>query len=95
MTISMYILLVLAFILANLPFLNNRLLCVFKLQNKQFAHCLFEWFVYFFLLGIIAYILESSISKVHSQNGIFFTVVLCMFAVFSFPGFVWKYLWKR
>ncbi len=93
MNTSLLILLLVAFVAANLPFFSRRLLWVFPLQRKHFGHYLFEWLVYFGLVGLFAYALEAGTSAVHTQGWIFYVVVLCLFAVCAFPGFVWRYFW--
>ena len=87
MNAPMYVLLLLAVVLANLPFLNNRLLGVFALKRKHFGHQLFEL--------ALAYVLESRAGAVHSQGTTFYVVTLLMFVVFAFPAFVWRYFWHN
>lgn len=95
MNASMYILLAVATVAANLPFVSRRLLWIFPLQKKQFVHYLFEWLVCFGAVGIFAYALESATNSIHSQNWMFYITVLCLFSVAAFPGFVWRYFWHR
>ncbi|MBR6027248.1 MAG: DUF2818 family protein [Neisseriaceae bacterium] len=95
MNSAMYILLLVAIVAANLPFLGKKLLWIFPLRKKNFSHRLFEWWVYFILVGIFAYILESTTSPAHKQDWTFWVVTICLFAVFAFPGFIWRYFWKR
>ncbi|MDO5685828.1 MAG: DUF2818 family protein [Neisseria sp.] len=94
MTASMYILLAVALIAANLPFISRRLLWIFPLRRKHFGHHFFEWLVCFGLVGLFAYALEAGSSTVHAQGWAFYVVVLCLFAVCAFPGFVWRYFWR-
>ena len=94
MNAPMYVLLLLALVLANLPFLNNRLLGVVALRNKHFGHQLFEWALAYVLVGLLAYVLELRMGAVHSQDATFYVVTVLMFAVFAFPAFVWRYFWR-
>ncbi|MCP2040047.1 hypothetical protein L1281_000626 [Neisseria sp. HSC-16F19] len=93
MTAPMIILLLLAVILANLPFLSSRLLLALPLRRKHFGHQLFEWLLAYALVGAVAYVLESRAGPVHPQGVTFYVVTLIMFAVFAFPAFVWRYFW--
>lgn len=90
----MYFLLAVALLAANLPFLTSRFLLFFQVANKQFHHHFVEWLLYFLLMGILAYALESSQSKPHHQEAVFYVIVLCLFAIFAFPAFVWRYFWR-
>ena len=95
MNAPMYVLLLLAVVLANLPFLNNRLLGVFALKRKHVGHQLFELALAYVLVGLLAYVLESRAGAVHSQGTTFYVVTLLMFVVFAFPAFVWRYFWHN
>ncbi len=93
MTASMYILLLLAFIFANIPFLTPRLLGIFPLKHKHFGHHLFELFVGFGITAGLARLLESRVGSVHPQDWEFYAVVVCLYLIFAFPAFVWRYFW--
>ncbi|MCQ9326451.1 MULTISPECIES: DUF2818 family protein [Neisseria] len=94
MTASMYILLLLAFIFANTPFLTPRLLGIFPLKHKHFGHHLFELFVGFGITAGLARLLESRAGSVHPQDWEFYAVVVCLYLIFAFPAFVWRYFWQ-
>lgn len=91
---AMYFLLVAALLAANLPFLTRRFLLIFQVAHKRFSLHLIEWAIYFLLIGILAYGLETSYSSAHTQGAAFYAVVLCLFAIFAFPAFVWRYFWQ-
>ena len=93
MTASMYILLLLAVVLANIPFLTPRWFGVLPLKQKRFGHHLMELLAGFVLTAALAYLLESRAGAVHEQGWEFYAVNLCLFLVFAFPGFVWRYFW--
>jgi hypothetical protein len=40
-------------------------------------------------------LLEQQIAPRHSQNWEFYAVTACLFLVFAFPGFTYRYLWRR
>lgn len=93
MTASMYTLLILTLIFANAPFLTQRVLGVLPVRRKHVGFHLLELILGFILIGAIAYILESRSGMVHTQGWQFYAVVICLYLVFAFPAFVWRYFW--
>lgn len=95
MTIT--ILLILSFILANLPWYSNKLFYVIPLKydHKNIAICLCELIVLYFVVGGIAFFAEKiSFGQIAPQGWEFYTVTFCLFLVFSFPGFIYRHFWK-
>jgi uncharacterized membrane protein len=94
---STTLLLILAFIAANLPFLFERIFFVAKPKagSKNFAWRLLELVVLFFVVGGIAMLLEGKLGNIHQQNWEFYAVNASLFVVFAYPGFVFRYLWRR
>ena len=70
MTASMYILLVLALIFANAPFVTAKFFGVLPLKRKHFGHHLVELATGFLLTAILAYILESRAGGTASRLGV-------------------------
>ena len=95
MTASMYILLALALIFANAPFLTERWFGIVKLARKHFGHHLLELAAGFCISGVLAYILESRAGSVHNQDWEFYVTVACLYLIFAFPAFVWRYFWQN
>ncbi|OSI07971.1 putative inner membrane protein [Neisseria animaloris] len=93
MTASMYVLLLLALIFANAPFLTPRLLGVFQLRSKHFGHHLLELFTGFGIIAALARLLESRAGSIHPQDWEFYATVACLYLIFAFPAFVWRYFW--
>lgn len=93
MTAPMYTLLLLTLLLANLPFLTTRLFGLAALKRKHFGHHLLELAAGFLLCGAMAYVLESRAGAVHPQGWEFYAVTVCLYLVFAFPAFVWRYFW--
>ena len=93
---AVWLLLVTAMILANIPWiLSNRIFLFIKVPNKSFIVNLLEWLLYFILTGILAYLLESkSMGHVQPQDWEFYAITLFMFAIFAFPGFIYRYNFK-
>ncbi|PSJ80336.1 DUF2818 family protein [Neisseria iguanae] len=94
MTASMYILLLLALIFANAPFLTHKLLAVIPVTQKHFGHHLLELSIGFGLTAALAYLLESRAGDVHPQEWEFYAVSVCLYLIFAFPCFVWRYFWN-
>jgi hypothetical protein len=102
-----WIVVVIAFIAANLPFANERVFGFISLKpaqtgqgraeprTKPFLARLLELLVLYFLVGLVGYLLESRIGNVFAQGWEFYAVTGCLFLVLAFPGFIFKYLRKR
>lgn len=96
MTLEVIVFGTLAALAANLPFLSDKLFgVVVRPQGKGFSWRLLEWLLLYLLLGAIAWWLEGRHSPVHPQKWPFYATTLCLFMVFSWPGFVWRYFWRR
>ena len=102
-TFAVYGLLILSFALANLPWLNDRLLAVFPLASRQKAFWLrlLEWGAGFGLAALLAWRFELGCASVEAFFGFaacpgeiyaktweFYSVALVLFAVFALPGFI-------
>lgn len=85
-----------AAIVANLPFLNERLFSFIPLgqRTKSLWLRLFELAFFYFLLRGVAYFLEAQMGNVFPQRWEFYVITACLFLVLAFPGFVFRYLRK-
>ena len=97
MNFSTTLLLILAFIAANLPFLVERIFFIIKPKSgdKNVAWRLLELIAMYFVVGGIALLLESKAGDIHDQKWEFYAVNASLFVVFAYPGFVYRYLWRR
>lgn len=97
MTQAIWLLLVLAIVLANIPFiLSNRMFVFIKVPEKSIWINLAEWFLYFIVTGIFAMLLENkSMGEVAPQDWEFYAVTLFLFMIFAFPGFIYRYNIKQ
>ena len=96
-----------AIALANLPFLNEKVFGFVPLpaaggggvpggaRTKPFLLRLLELFVLYFIVGLLAYALESRIGNAFAQTWEFYAITGCLFVVLAFPGFVLRYLRKH
>ena len=96
MTIT--ILLLLALLAANLPWFSERLFYLIPLQDqrKALGWSLLELVVLYFVVGAVAIAVErGSIGQVAAQRWEFYAITFSLFLVFAFPGFVYRYLWRK
>ena len=94
-TVSIWLVLVLAFCAANLPFLTQRLLGVLPLaKGKNLAIRLGELVLLYLLVGGLGLLLEKRAGQIAPQGWEFYAITGALFLVFAFPGFVWRYLHK-
>jgi peptidoglycan/LPS O-acetylase OafA/YrhL len=85
---------IIALILANLPWLHERLFVFFAAPggHKPLWLCLLEWFVYFILWLVLAFGLEKKLmGDITHQGWEFYVITLCLFVVFALPGFIYRY----
>jgi len=94
---AVWLLLVTAIVLSNIPFiLSNRVFIFIKTPNKSVVITMAEWFLYFIVTGMFAYLLENkSMGHVAPQEWEFYTIALFMFMIFAFPGFIYRYNLKQ
>lgn len=91
------IILLLAFIAANLPWFSDRLFYVIPLKGnvKNLAWCLFELIILYLIMGGVSFYTEHSVfGQISTQGWEFYTVTFSLFLVFAFPGFIYRTLWK-
>jgi hypothetical protein len=81
---------------ANLPFVNSRLLAVVPLKvPKNLGLRLLELVVFYFLVGGLALLLEQRAGRIAPQGWEFYAITGALFLTLAFPGFVYRYLYKR
>ena len=97
MTWPVAALLLLAAVLANLPFLTERFLLILPLRSgaKSAWLRIVELIAYYFVTGAVAYLMESRLGPVQAQRWEFYAVTGCLFVIFAYPGFLYRYLWRR
>ncbi|MEK9802048.1 MAG: DUF2818 family protein [Curvibacter sp.] len=89
-------LIILALLAANLPFLNDRLLAVVPLKfPKNLAIRLLELVALYFVVGGIGLLLEQRQGRIAPQGWEFYAITAALFLTLAFPGFVYRYLYKR
>jgi hypothetical protein len=95
-TASVWLVVLLAFLAANLPFISNRLLAVYALKRpKNLAIRVGEMVVWYFLAGGLGLYLEQRTGQIAPQGWEFYAITGALFITFAFPGFTWRYLFKH
>ena len=103
MNVSSYswLVIVLAVLAANLPFVNERLFGLVPVAFlggrtvKPVWLRLIELAALYALVGAIARFLEVQLGNAFPQGWEFYAITACLFIVLAYPGFVFRYLRKR
>lgn len=97
MNTAVIALLLLALVAANLPFFSERIAFVIqpKSGEKAFIWRVLELVVLYFIVGFIARLLEQKSGMPQQQHWEFYAVTVSMFIVLAYPGFVYRFLWRR
>jgi uncharacterized membrane protein YtjA (UPF0391 family) len=97
-TTAVILFLLIAVIAANLPWLSDRVFFVFEPRGgvKRAWTRVAEWFVLYFVVGLIALGLEYQMTgTTHSQAWEFYVIGLCLFLVSALPGFIYRHDLKK
>ncbi|MBA4328275.1 MAG: DUF2818 domain-containing protein [Polaromonas sp.] len=95
-TASVWLVLALALLAANLPFVSNRLFAVLPLSRpKMLAVRLAEMVFWYLVVGGIGLLLEQRAGQIAPQGWEFYAITATLFITFAFPGFVYRYLFKH
>jgi len=97
---AVWLLIVLACVAANLPFINERLFAVLPVPRfpngiKPFWVRVLEFLVWYGVIGLIGLLFERMIGNTFTQKWEFYVTALSLFVVLAFPGFVVRYLLRR
>lgn len=90
---SVWLLLGLTLLGANLPYLNQRLFAVGPLREpKSNGWHVAELLVYGLLVGLAGRALEAHVGQPSALRWEWFVIWATVFLTLGFPGFVWRYL---
>jgi hypothetical protein len=96
MSISGWFILALALSMTNLPFSTDRVFGVISLRRgKRLWVYLMEFALTYLILAVTAYALEAREGMVFVQGWQFYAITVALLVVFSFPGFVFRFLLRR
>ncbi len=95
-TFSVWLVLITAFVAANLPFLNDRWLAVFpRRAPKTLWMRAAELVLLYFLVGALGLALEQYAGQIAPQGWEFYATTGALFITLAFPGFVYRYLYRH
>ena len=87
---------IVALLAASLPFFTERVFGLVRLNSKKTVWLrLLELIVLYFVVGALGFLLESKAGNRFDQRWEFFAITACLFLVFAFPGFIYRYLRKN
>jgi len=105
MSAAGWFIVLLALVLANVPFLNQRLFALVpvrlaaptgrKAAKKSAWLRIAELIVLYFVVGALGFMLEARAGNRFDQGWQFYAVTFSLFIVLAFPGFTYQYLVKR
>ena len=95
---SAWLLIAIAVVAANIPWLNNRIFFIKESTDGQ-KKAIWSWLEVVFLYlvtGVLAFGFESKINgETYQQGWEFYAITFCLFIVLSLPGFLYKYNLKH
>jgi len=91
-----WLIILLSFVIANLPWLSNKLFLVVEVGHKKsLAWVLTELISLYLVWGLVLMFIENQVvGNIHNQDWEFYVVTFCLFIIFTFPGFIYKVIWK-
>lgn len=93
-TSAVWIVIGLALVAANLPWLSERIFFLFAAgeRGKRAWWRWAEWLVLYFITGAVALGVEQKLNgTLYAQDWEFYAVTACLFLVFALPGFIYRY----
>ncbi len=95
-TASGWLVVMLALLMANLPFISNRLFAVVALKTPKNLGLRFaELVVGYFVVGALGLFLEQRLGQIAPQGWQFYAITGTLFITFAFPGFIYRYLFRK
>ncbi len=97
-TFASWVVVLVALVAANLPFLNERWLALVPRQNqaaKSWVFRLLELVLLYFVVGAVGLGLELREGQIAPQGWEFYAITGTMFLTLAFPGFVYRYLMRH
>lgn len=95
LSLESWLFILVALVAANLAFVSSKFLFIKPLEQKHVGWCLLEMLIWYVVIGLIGYSLETLMGNVFPKRWEFFAVTVCLFLVAAFPGFTWRFLVKH
>jgi hypothetical protein len=91
---SVWLMIALFLLLANLPWIGDRVFFIFTMKSKPVWVRLIELLVYYLLSLLLAIAFEQRFSgDIYPQGWEFFVTTFSLFLVLAVPGVVYRYQW--
>jgi len=96
-TVAIWLLIALAAVTANLPFLTERVFAVLPWRGgvKPFWLRLCEVLVLYLAVGAVGFAIEASLGNRFKQGWAFYAITLSLYLVMAYPGYVYRYLLRK
>ena len=100
-SLASWLVIALALLAANLPFVNERLFGLIALPSKIARPSKSMWWrvleliALYLIVGLLGRLFEARIGTVFEQHWEFYAISAVTFLVFAYPGFAYRYLRKR
>ena len=100
-SVAVWLLIALALLSANLPFLSEKVFALLSYRRsgeaaaKPFWLRLVEVLASYLIVGAVGFAFESSLGNRFAQGWQFYAITLCLYLVMAYPGFVYRYLYRR
>lgn len=93
---SIWLVIFVAVVAANMPFVVQRFLMVFQLKApKTLGIRLLELVIFYFIAGGLGLLLENRAGQIAPQGWEFYAITGALFITLAFPGFIYRYLLKH
>lgn len=95
-TLAVWLLIALAIVSANLPFLTDKVGAIWEPpQGKTIWWRLLELLVFYMILGAAGFGFEAALGNRFNQTWEFYAITGSLFLVAGFPGFAYRYLFRK
>lgn len=93
---AVWLVLALALVAANLPFVSQRLFGILQTSvPKSLGMRLLELLALYLIVGAAGLLLEQHAGQIAPQTWEFYAITATLFLTIAFPGFVYRYLLKH
>jgi uncharacterized membrane protein len=95
LSVETWLIILIGLVTANIAFFSPKFLFFKNLPDKHVGWCLLEMLVWYVLVGVVAYILETMIGNTFPKRWEFYAVTVCLILVAAYTGFKLRFLVKH
>ena len=95
LNVGVWLVVALVIVAANLPFVSQRRMLLGPQVHKSLGYRLLELLVCYLAIGMVALAIENGLGQIYPQRWEFYATTFALFLTLAFPGFVFRYLWRR